>query len=66
MWARRALNGDTDYQRYCRMFPDRVLPDAHEQTMTPVFPDEHPGSFTYRNRLKNDGRMDLERRATTV
>ena len=51
-WARQALNGDTDYQHYYRMFPDRVLPDAHERTMTPVFPDEHPGSFTYRNRLK--------------
>lgn len=51
-WARRALDGDTEYQHYYRMFPDRVLPDAFEQTMTPVFPDEHPGSFTYRNRLK--------------
>jgi len=51
-WARRALNGDTEYQRYYRMFPDRVQPDAYEQTLTPVFPDEHPGSFTYRNRLK--------------
>ena len=51
-WARRALNGDTEYQRYYRIFPDRVLPDAYEQTMTPVFPDEHPGSFTYRNRMK--------------
>ena len=51
-WARRALNGDAEYQRYYWMFPDRVLPDAYERTLTPVFPDEHPGSFTYRNRLK--------------
>ncbi len=34
------------------MFPDRTLPDAFEATMTPVFPDEHPGSFTYRNRIR--------------
>ena len=51
-WARQALHGDTEYQHYYRMFPDRILPDAYERTMSPVFPDEHPGSFTYRNRLK--------------
>jgi amylosucrase/maltose alpha-D-glucosyltransferase/alpha-amylase len=51
-WARRALDGDEEYQNYYRMFPDRVLPDAYERTLIPVFPDEHPGSFTYRNRLK--------------
>ena len=51
-WARRALDGDVEYQGYYRLFPDRIMPDAYERTMTPVFPDEHPGSFTYRNRLK--------------
>ncbi len=52
VWARRALDGDLDYQRYYRMFPDRAMPDAYEKTLIPVFPDEHPGSFTYRNQLK--------------
>jgi amylosucrase len=52
-WARRALEGDPEYQGYYRLFPDRSLPDAYEKTMVPVFPDEHPGSFTYRNRLKS-------------
>ncbi len=51
-WARRALAGDAEYQDYYRMFPDRTLPDAYERTMVPVFPDEHPGSFTYRNRIR--------------
>ena len=51
-WAKQALAGDADYQACYRMFPDRSLPDAYEKTMIPVFPDEHPGSFTYRNRLK--------------
>jgi amylosucrase/maltose alpha-D-glucosyltransferase/alpha-amylase len=51
-WARRALEGDAEYQAYYRMFPDRREPDAYERTLVPVFPDEHPGSFTYRNRLK--------------
>jgi amylosucrase len=51
-WARKALAGDAEYQSYYRMFPDRSEPDAYERTLVPVFPDEHPGSFTYRNRLK--------------
>ncbi|MCO6413201.1 MAG: alpha-glucosidase C-terminal domain-containing protein [Thiogranum sp.] len=52
LWAQQALAGDADHQAYYRMFPDRTLPDAYERTMVPVFPDEHPGSFTYRNRLR--------------
>ena len=51
-WARQALAGDEEYQGYYRMFPDRTEPDAYERTMVPVFPDEHPGSFTYRNRIR--------------
>jgi amylosucrase/maltose alpha-D-glucosyltransferase/alpha-amylase len=51
-WAKRALAGEQEYQQYYRLFPDRTLPDAYERTIIPVFPDEHPGSFTYRNRIK--------------
>ncbi len=51
-WARQALAGDPEYQDYFRMFPDRSLPDAYERSLIPVFPDEHPGSFTYRNRIR--------------
>jgi amylosucrase len=51
-WARRALDGDTEYQDYYHMFPNRELPDAYERALIPVFPDEHPGAFTYRNRLR--------------
>ncbi|MFA7593850.1 MAG: amylosucrase [Thiohalobacteraceae bacterium] len=51
-WARRALTGDAEYQSYYRLFPDRTLPDAYEKHLIPVFPDEHPGSFTYRNRIR--------------
>jgi len=51
-WARRALDGDGEYQEYYRMYPDRSVPDAYEQTITPVFPDEHPGCFTYRSRIR--------------
>ena len=47
-WARRALGGERDYQDYYYMFPDRALPEAYEQTLRPIFPDQRPGSFTYR------------------
>ena len=51
-WARKACAGSREYQEYYRIFPDRELPDAYERGMSPIFPDEHPGAFTYRNRLR--------------
>jgi amylosucrase len=51
-WAQRAMGGDPEYQDYYRMFPDRELPDAYERSTAPIFPDEHPGAFTYRTRLR--------------
>jgi amylosucrase/maltose alpha-D-glucosyltransferase/alpha-amylase len=51
-WAVKALSGDTGFQQYYRMFPDRQLPDAYETHIRAVFPDEHPGCFTYRSRIK--------------
>ncbi len=46
-WAQRALEGDPEYQAYYYMFPDRVIPDAYEATLREIFPEEHPGAFTY-------------------
>jgi len=51
-WARRALAGDQEFQEYYRMFPDRKTPDAFERSMAEVFPDDRPGAFTYRSRLR--------------
>ncbi len=51
-WARRALAGEEHYQDFYLMFPDRALPDEFERSMAEVFPDDHPGAFTYNNRLK--------------
>jgi len=51
-WAKKALAGDEEYQEYYRMYPDRSLPDAYESSMREVFPDDHPGAFTYHNRIK--------------
>jgi amylosucrase/maltose alpha-D-glucosyltransferase/alpha-amylase len=50
-WAKRALAGDEEYQEFYRMFPDRSMPDLFEKTLAEIFPDEHPGSFTYRSRI---------------
>jgi glycosidase len=30
------------------MYPDRHMPDAYEASLREIFPDEHPGAFTYR------------------
>jgi amylosucrase len=48
VWAQRALSGDPNYQAYYRMFPDRNMPEAYERTLREIFPDEHPGAFTFR------------------
>jgi glycosidase len=47
-WALHALAGEVEYQVYYRMFPNRRMPDAYEATLREIFPDEHPGAFTYR------------------
>ncbi len=52
IWAKRALEGDANYQAYYWMFPDRSLPDAYERNLHDIFPDDHDGSFTYRPRIK--------------
>lgn len=44
-WARKAAAGDPAYSDYYWIFPDRSMPDAFEQTVREIFPDDHPGSF---------------------
>jgi amylosucrase len=51
-WAQRALKGDHEFQEYYRMFPDRQVPDSYEKNINAVFQDDHPGCFTYRNRIR--------------
>ena len=45
-WARRALAGEPGYRDMYLVYPDRTRPDAYERTLTDVFPDTAPGSFT--------------------
>ena len=44
-WARRAAAGDPAFSDYYWIYPDRSMPDAFEQTVREIFPDDHPGSF---------------------
>jgi glycosidase len=46
-WAKKARAGDEEFQDYYRIFPDRSLPDLYEQNLREIFPDEHPGAFTF-------------------
>jgi amylosucrase len=46
-WAQKARAGDSGYQDFYLMFPDRSLPDRYELTLPEVFPDFAPGNFTY-------------------
>jgi len=50
-WARKARKGDPEYQDYYRIFPDRILPDAYEQNLREIFPNEHPGAFTFNKEM---------------
>jgi len=50
-WAKAALAGDADHRDYYFLFPDRTLPDAYERTLREIFPDKHPGAFTYREEI---------------
>jgi amylosucrase len=44
-WAQRALAGETQFEDYYWVFPDRTMPDQFEQHVREIFPDNHPGSF---------------------
>jgi len=50
-WALRAISGDAGYQNYYHMFPNRKIPDAYELHLREIFPNEHPGSFTYKEEI---------------
>jgi amylosucrase len=55
-WAQRAMAGEEKYLNYYYTFCDRTLPDAYEQTLPEIFPDEAPGSFTWYPNMAGNGR----------
>jgi amylosucrase len=46
-WAKRARQGDKQYQDYYYVFDDREIPDIYEETMPEIFPVTAPGNFTW-------------------
>lgn len=46
-WAKKALQGEKEYQDMYYMYDDRSMPDAFEQTLPEIFPETAPGNFTY-------------------
>jgi len=46
-WAIKAKQGDTQYQNYYYMFPDKNIPDLYEQHLREIFPQVRRGNFTY-------------------
>ena len=47
VWAQKARSGQSEYQEMYYIFPDRTMPDAYERSLREIFPDEHPGAFTF-------------------
>lgn len=46
-WARRAKAGEARYEAMYGIYPDRTIPDLYEVNLREIFPDEHPGAFTW-------------------
>ena len=46
-WAERARAGEARHRDYYLTFPDRTEPDAYEETLLEVFPEQAPGNFTW-------------------
>ena len=46
-WAKKAKEGDLEYQQFFYMYPDRQLPDQFDSTMPEIFPESSPGNFTF-------------------
>ncbi|NHF58859.1 alpha amylase [Flavobacteriaceae bacterium TP-CH-4] len=46
-WAKKAMKGDSKYQRFYHIYNDRSIPDAFEQKLPEIFPRTAPGNFSY-------------------
>ncbi len=46
-WARKAREGDQEYQDYYYIFNNREVPDMFETTMPEIFPETSSGNFTW-------------------
>ena len=51
-WVKYAIAGDKRYQAFYWWFDDRTLPDQYERNLREIFPEQSPGSFTWREDIK--------------
>jgi amylosucrase len=47
-WARQARAGDESFEDFYHIHADRQTPDLYERHLREIFPEEHPGAFTFR------------------
>ncbi|KFJ03909.1 alpha-amylase family protein [Bifidobacterium subtile] len=50
-WARRAQEGDPEYQSYYFCYDDRTVPDQFDGTVPQVFPSAAPGNFSWNEQM---------------
>jgi len=55
LWAERAKKGDIDHMDFYRIYPTREMPNRYEQNLREIFPEEHPGSFTFFSNFFKEG-----------
>jgi amylosucrase len=46
-WAINAKNGEEEFQNFYYCFSNKQIPNQYEAAMPEVFPESHPGNFTY-------------------
>lgn len=51
-WARRAQAGEKKYQDYYFCLATEAERDRYQQNLRDIFPDQRPGSFTYRDDMQ--------------
>lgn len=51
-WAKLAIAGDKRYQAFYWWFDDRTIPDQYERNLREIFPEQAPGSFTWRDDIQ--------------
>ncbi|MEL7626585.1 MAG: amylosucrase [Anaerolineaceae bacterium] len=52
-WALKAKAGEPEYRDMYGIFPDRMVPDLYEKNLREIFPEEHPGAFTWFEDIKS-------------
>jgi amylosucrase len=51
-WAKKALEGNKEFQEMFIMFDDEIIPNQYNETVPEVLPNKCPGNFTYYPTIK--------------